>query len=449
MESNSFLSDLRALLKKHSAEVPKFAYGTKQSKNQILYSGPFFDENETLAAIDTFVNGKWSVNGEKVFRFESEFSKYIGQRDSIMVNSGSSANLLMIAAIKKYFGWADNDGIIVSPVGFPTTISAITLNNLKPHFVDIELDTLNFDLNHVEILLGENEEQKNEKRFAAGFPIKAIFVSPVLGNPPNFDRLQKLAEKYKVELILDGCDSLGSKWNGKHLSDYALATSCSFYPAHHITTLQGGMISSNNGEIIKIARSMSTWGRSCYCKGAAAMLPNGACGIRFSNWLPNTDCIVDHKYVYGNVGYNLQPLDLQGAIGIEQLKKIEKVHELRKFFHEKIMEIFLKNTKTIHPSNFPSADVSWFGVPLICPSAEYKQKLVAFLEKNGIQTRNYFAGNILLHPAYSNLIESNEINYFVNSNEVFKRVFFVGCPPFYTEDNIKYIDETLAKFKNE
>jgi CDP-6-deoxy-D-xylo-4-hexulose-3-dehydrase len=436
MESNSFLSDLRALLKKHSAEIPKFAYGTKQSKNQILYSGPYFDENETLAAIDTFVNGKWSVNGEKVYRFETEFSKYIGQQESVMVNSGSSANLLMIAAIKKYFGWADNDGIIVSPVGFPTTVSAITLNNLTPHFIDIELDTLNFDLNNIEFVL-----------FSKQTSIKAIFVSPVLGNPPDFDRLIKLAEKYNIKIILDGCDSLGSKWNGKHLSDYAIATSCSFYPAHHITTLQGGMISSNNLEIIKIARSMSTWGRSCYCKGAAAMLPNGACGVRFSNWLPNTDCIVDHKYVYGNIGYNLQPLDLQGAIGLEQLKKIEKVHELRKTYHDQIMQIFLKNTAATHPVKLSQADVSWFGVPLICPSAEYKQKLVAFLEKNNIQTRNYFAGNILLHPAYSNLIESDQINYFINSNEVFKRVFFVGCPPFYTEENINYIDSIVKVFK--
>lgn len=434
MPDNDFVSELRALLQKHGKSIPKFAYGSKESNGKILYSGPFFDEDETLAAIDTLVNGKWSVNGEKVYQFEREFSKYVGQAESVMVNSGSSANLLMIAAAKKRFGWADKDAVIVSPVGFPTTVSAITLNGLKPVFADIEFDTLNFDLNEVEEIL-DFELEPN---------IKAIFISPVLGNPPDMDRLVALAEKYNVKLVLDGCDSLGSKWSHKHLSDYAVATSCSFYPAHHITTLQGGMISSNDAELIRIARSMSSWGRDCWCKGASALLPNGVCGRRFDRWLPNCDCVLDHKYVYTQTGYNLQPLDLQAAIGLEQLKKIGSIHTFRSRSFIQIAMTIGQKTRAHVPESIRGAAPAWFGVPIICPDREYKEKFVAHLESNHIQTRNYFAGNILLHPAYRSLDKSGD---YPNANRVLDLVFFLGNAPFYTQENLDYIKSVIGKFE--
>ncbi len=329
MSESLFRTALQDLLREHKKTIPRFAYGSQDFNGKILYGGPFFDEMELLSAIEVLVDGKWSVNGEKVYQFEREFSRYIGQAESVMVNSGSSANLLMIAAAKKKYGWRDGAGIIVSPVGFPTTISAITLNNLTPVFIDIEMDTLNFDLDKLEELT---------RRVSFGLMnVVGVFLSPVLGNPPDIDRLKSICEFNELKIILDGCDSLGSKWDNKHLSDYAIATSCSFYPAHHITTLQGGMISSNDAELLDIARSMSSWGRDCYCKGAAAMLPNGVCGKRFSRWLPDSDCIVDHKYVYGNMGYNLQPLDMQGAIGLEQLEKIHVIHTLRSRAHIQIV----------------------------------------------------------------------------------------------------------------
>lgn len=435
MADSPFLIDLKALLSKHFLDTPNFAYGVNNESGKILYSGPYFNIEETSAAIDTFLNGKWAVNGEKVFQFEKAFSKYVGQKESVMVNSGSSANLLMIAAAKKFYGWKNDDVIICSPVGFPTTISAITLNKLSIAFADIELNTLNFDLDKVEEVLKWN-----------GTSAKAIFVSPVLGNPPDIDRLVKLAKKYKVKLLLDGCDSLGSKWNGKHLNSYFEATSCSFYPAHHITTLQGGMISSNNLELIKIARSMSNWGRACYCRGAAGLAPNGVCGKRFSSWLKDcSDCIVDHKYVYDEMGYNLQALDLQGAIGLVQLSKIEQIHSLRKKNYQAIAKLFANKTDVSIAVSHKKSDVSWFGVPITCPDQCYKTKLVAHLEKNQIQTRNYFAGNILLHPAYKNL---GFFDRFPNSNEVLRRIFFVGCAPFYTDENINRISDVLTSFTN-
>ncbi len=204
-------TDIQTLVGNH---VAPYIYNTNNfipGKTFVYYSGPYWDENETRAAIDTFLNGKWITAGEKVYKFENAFSKRFNTKHSHMVNSGSSANLILIAALKKRFNWQDNDEIIVSPVGFATTVSVIYQNRLKPVFVDIEWDTLNFDLNKI-------EEKITSKT-------KGIFVSPVLGNPPDIDRLMEIANKYNLYLIGDNCDSLGSKWDGKYLNEYYVAFS--------------------------------------------------------------------------------------------------------------------------------------------------------------------------------------------------------------------------------
>ncbi len=217
----TLLSEIGEYLKLNE---PKYLYNKKftPGRDQVLYSGPFWDEREIVSAIKTLISGKWIVAGENVHKFESKFSKMFGVKFSHMVNSGSSANLVLITALKKFFGWSDDDEIIVSPVGFPTTIAPIVQNNLKPVFVDIEWKTLNFDITKI--------EEKITKK------TKAIFVSPVLGNPPDMDYLKNLCEKHNIQLVGDSCDSLGTKWDGKPISDYYVAWSCSFYPAHHIST---------------------------------------------------------------------------------------------------------------------------------------------------------------------------------------------------------------------
>ena len=263
-------------------------------KDAILYSGPYWDSKELYAIINTVLNGNWIVSGENVEKFQSEFSTKFNVKHSHMVNSGSSANLVMISALKKRFRWEDGDEIIVSPVGFPTTIAPLIQNKLKPVFVDIEFNTLNFDIG----LIPDAITPKT----------KAIFVSPVLGNPPDLDLLKEICEKYNLVLIGDNCDSLGSKYNNRYIHEYYYSWSCSFYPAHHITTGEGGMVCSNDQHLIDLARSISWWGRDCYCVGTNNTLPCGTCGKRFDYWLENYDGIIDHKYIYGNVGYNLKPL---------------------------------------------------------------------------------------------------------------------------------------------
>lgn len=411
--------------------IPEFCHNQKSNSNKIYYSGPLFSDDELIEIIDSILFGKWLSSGEKVHRFEQEFSKTINQKHSVMVNSGSSANLVMIAAIKKYLKWNDGDEILLSVVGFPTTLNPIIQNNLKPIFVDIEYETLNFDLSKL-------KEKITPKT-------KAIFVSPVLGNPPDMDELVSICEKYNLHIIMDGCDSYGSKWDNKHLSEFAIATSCSFYPAHHITTGEGGMVSSNIEEIIKLARTFSWWGRDCYCIGAANLSKNGTCNCRFSQWIKELPYEIDHKYFFTQIGYNLKPLDLQGGIGLAQLKKAESFHEMRKVNKEKIQKILSKIKNLKFPSNNSKADVSWFGVPIICNSFVEKFKLVNYFESNGIQTRNYFAGNILLHPAYSHL--ENWKNY-PNANSVLEKVFFIGCSPTIDENNINYIEEVISKYEN-
>lgn len=420
---------MKELIEELAKETPRYAHNRKKfipGTTQVLYSGPYWDHKELEMAMKALLTGAWLTSGEYVARFQNIFSKHFGVKYSHMVNSGSSANLVMIAALKKHHGWKDGDEIIVSPVGFPTTISAIVQNGLKPRFQDIELNTLNFETNNLPI----NDDTVG------------IFVSPVLGNAPDMDKLKRSFGM----LIGDNCDSLGSKWNGDYLTNYYKAWSTSFYPAHHITTGEGGMVCTNDVELMKTARSISWWGRDCYCVGQANMLPCGTCGKRFDKWL-DEDSIVDHKYVFTNMGYNLKPLDLQGAIGIAQMGKIEDIEALRRHNYKEISKLFLEDNVIEHArvgAILLKSDPCWFGVPIVCATQRAKESLVAHLEKHLIQTRGYFAGNILLHPAYKHLGDASK---FPNANQALKRVFFLGCPPHYTEEIISYIGEVLRKWE--
>ena len=388
---------LKSLQEEEEVSLPQYITGPTNRKNnkipKVLYSGPVWDMSEISAIIETVLSSNWLSSGENVRKFEKKFSELLGTQDSVMVNSGSSANLVMIAALKKYFNWSDNDEVIVSSVGFPTTVNAIIQNNLKPIFVDIDWKDLNWDLDDI--------ERKITKRTVG------IFSSPVLGNPYDIDRLSDICEKNNISMIGDNCDSLGTKWKNRHLSDYFVASSCSFYPAHHITTGEGGIVTSHNRDIIKI---------------------------------------VDHKYLFVNQGYNLKPLDLQGAIGLEQLKKLSYIHEKRRFFKNKIQAIFEKISLIRIPNELEKAETSWFSVPIICETGALKRGLVQHLESNGIQTRNYFAGNILMHPAYRDLGDYSE---YKNACEVLDKVFFVGCSPNYDENTLEHIENVVNNFIKE
>ena len=398
--------------------------------DQILYSGPYWDTQEVTAAITTLLSGKWLPAGENVNMFERRFSNFFDHKYSVMVNSGSSANLVMIAALKKYFDWKDGDEILVCACGFPTTINPIIQNGLKPVFVDIDMEDLNWNLD-------ELESKITDRTVAA-------FSSPVLGNPYDFDKFLDIIDRHGLKYIADNCDSLGSKWRDEFLTEHAVASSCSFYPAHHICTIEGGMVSSNIEEVVQIARSYAWWGRGCYCVGAQNKLPNGVCGNRFDRWLEGYDKDVDHKYVFGVQGYNLKPADLQGSIGLVQLEKQTEIHCVRRMNKGALTQVFNQIAGCRVVEEKSHAETSWFGVPIIYEGG--KHHLVKYLEKHGVQTRNYFAGNILMHPAYRSLDDPKN---FPNASAVLDNVFFLGCSPVITVPMLDYIDDIIKEYNPE
>lgn len=430
-------NEISKLIKKlrKNYKIPGYTHNSRDNfipgVTPVYYSGAYYDDKEVIASVKSMLIGKWMTAGESVSEFERKFSDKLGLRyKSCMTNSGSSANLIMIASLKKALGWQDGDEIIVSVVGFPTTISVIAQNNLTPVFIDIEPYTLNFDISLI--------QDKITPR------TRAIFLSPVLGNPCDIDTLIYICAENNLKIILDNCDSLGSRWDGNYLTDYAIASSCSFYAAHEICTFEGGMISSTVPYVLKTARSMINWGRDCVCSGTENLLPDGVCKNRFSHWLSDYDGIIDHKYVFSNMGYNLKPLDVSGAIGLVQLEKLNEIMANRNISKQIICSLFERYIDGIRiPSQLEKADTVWFGSPVICVSKQQKNALVSHLEKNKIQTRNYFAGNILIHPGYKHL--GNWKDY-PHANRVLDTVFFVGASPSYGKKVFDYIEQVLKEF---
>ena len=204
------------------------------------------------------------------------------------------------------------------------------------------------------------------------------------------------------------------------------------------------MVSSNISDVVTLARQFAWWGRDCYCVGACNQLINGSCGKRFDTWLDGYDGIVDHKYVFSQIGYNLKPIDMQGAVGQVQLKKFDEIHSKRRFNYtqiKKILEVFGDAVRVVQ--ELPEAETSWFGVPIICNNELVKKTLQLHLEENGIQTRNYFAGNLLLHPAYRHLGNAKD---YPNAYQVLKHVFFLGTAPTITRENLEYISTTVLEY---
>jgi len=407
----------------------------------VQYAGPYFDGQEAQAVVRTMLEG-WLVLGKEGAMFERRFPKKLGQKTGVIVNSGSSANLLMMLALTSKRGMNLPKGTkVITPIaGFPTTINPIFQMGFEPLFVDIDLDTLNLNLEQVE---------KQAKKGA-----RVIMFAHVLGNPPNMDELMRIIEKYELILLEDCCDALGSTYDGKALGSFGEFASCSFYPAHHITMGEGGFVACKTKQHEIIIRNLREWGRGCFCVGKKAGLSkNGSCGKRFSNWLPSLpEEIFDHKYVYDEIGYNMKPIEMQAAIGLEQIKKLPNIIERRKHNHKKLCEVFSKYEKYfIIPKATPKSDPSWFAFAVtIKDNAPFKRKdIVDYFESNRIQTRPYFAGNIMLQPAYEGFMKHEDIiKNFPNARKVTTDTFFLGTSPVISDIQIGYIEKILNQFIN-
>jgi CDP-4-dehydro-6-deoxyglucose reductase, E1 len=282
--------------------------------------------------------------------------------------------------------------------------------------------------------------------------IRVITFAHVLGNPPNMDQVMALVDKYKLILLEDCCDALGSTYNGQPLGSFGLMASCSFYPAHHMTMGEGGYVATDDANLDVILRSFREWGRGCYCVGPEAnKLKCGTCKERFKEWIPELPGeIFDHKYVYDEIGYNLKPIELQCAMGLEQLKKLPEIHALRKRNYQLLFNIYEKYEQYFHlPRAQDKSDPSWFAFPLtIRKGAPFtRTQLVDFLEENLIQTRPYFAGNIMLQPAYSHLMDPKDArDNYPNATHAMTHTYFHGTSPVITPEQIAYIGEIVDKF---
>ena len=415
----------------------------RAGEDWVKYAGPYFTDAEITAAVKTLLDG-WLVLGKDAIQFERLFPKLMGKSNGVLTNSGSSSNLLMLAALmsKKLYNLPKNTKVIVPIAGFPTTVNPIFQLGFLPVFVDIELDTLNIDINKLEDALKRNPD------------VKVITFAHVLGNPPNMDAVMSLVKQYNLIFLEDTCDALNSFYDGKPLGSFGDMASCSFYPAHHITMGEGGFVATSNYQQETVVRSLREWGRGCYCVGEGAnLLKNGTCKCRFSSWLPSMpDDIFDHKYVYDEIGYNMKPIELQASIGLEQLKKIDEITMLRKRNFSELSKIFIQYEEHfILPKATEKSDPNWFAFPLTLKnnSSFTRSNICEYLENNKIQTRPYFAGNLMLQPAYSGLVDQTEIKtLYPVATKVTTDTFFLGTSPVITLEQIDYIKTIINNFFN-
>ena len=414
-------------------------------KDWIQYSGPYFDDKEFINGVDSLLS-EWFILGEKGREFELKFAPLLGKKDGIVVNSGSSANLLMVSLLKtKRWGKVPEGSKFITPVVcFPTTINPLLQNGYKPVFVDVTLPDLNLDLDQVEKVLQEDVNKE----------IKGLIFAHVLGNPPDMDRVMDIVKRYNLIYLEDTCDALGSTWDGKPLGSFGDISTCSFFPAHHMTMGEGGFVAVNSAKKRMALASLRDWGRACYCNTAKPgnVMCGTACGCRFDSWFKEQqDISFDHRYVFEEIGYNLKPTEMQAAMGLAQLDKLDEMHSRRKHNFKRLYDIFSKYPDYFYlPTVNKKADPSWFGylVTLKDNTPFTKADLIDYMESCKIQTRSYFTGNALFHPAYEDLAKEyeNPRTQFPIATKTTLDTFFLGVYPGITDEQLDYIEIVLDNY---
>ena len=413
----------------------------------VQYSGPYYDESEYVVAIESLLS-EWFIMGKAGRLFEDVFPEQLGKTHGVMTNSGSSANLLMYSVLKcvntlpEKYTLPVGSKFITPIVCFPTTINPMIQNGYEPVFVDVELPSLNLNLDHVEQIL---EKDHNKE-------IKGLVFAHVLGNPPDMDRVMQIVKKYDLVFLEDSCDALGSTYRDKKLGAFGDMSTCSFFPAHHMTTGEGGFVATDQPIVRRALASMRDWGRACYCndKKPGDVTSGSACGNRFKQWFkPCSDSIYDHRYIFNEIGYNLKPLELQAAIGLEQVKKLPVMEQARRDNYNRLTDIFKPYEKYLHlPVPTPNSDPCWFGYLLTVKDNDFftKNDLTNMFEERKIQTRSYFTGNALYHPAYKSLRDKFDYNNFPVANIATRDSIFLGTYIGITEEKCNYIKTVVDKF---
>lgn len=408
--------------------------GFVPGETMVQYAGSIHDEREIISMLDTLLDGWWGL-GEKAREFERRLSQYIGAEKAVITNSGSSATLLSLASLKSplFPGDRIEDGaeVITPACTFPTTLNPIIQLNLMPVFIDVELGTYNIDPSKLEEALSPKT--------------RAIFFPHTLGNPNDMDAIMSFAKEHNLFVLEDNCDALGSEFGGKKTGSFGIVSTLSFYPAHHITTGEGGAVLLNDSRLERPVRSIRDWGKACYCFGDHKST-QGACGNRFNfsvNGVP-----YDHRYMYSEIGYNLKPTEVQAAMGVEQLKKFPEFKRKRKLNFNALFSFLTRYEEfLILPQSHPKADPCWFSFPItVKENAPFSRSdIVGFLEGHKIQTRPVFAGNILHQEAYKN-INCRIVGKLTNSDRVLADTFFVGVYPGIDKIRLDYMLSVFEDF---
>lgn len=405
----------------------------EKGKTKVNYAGRVFDEKEIINAVDSSLDF-WLTEGRYSEEFAEKIADFLGIENVLLTNSGSSANLLAFSALtSEKLGdkrLQPGDEVISVAAGFPATVTPIIQYGLVPVFVDVDINTYNINIEQAEKAITDKT--------------RCIFIAHTLGNPFNIDKIMDLANKYNLWVIEDNCDAFGSKYKGKYTGTFGHLSTISFYPAHHITTGEGGAICTNDPQLAKLVRAFRDWGRDCYCMGGE----NNTCGKRFTQQFGNLPLGYDHKYVYSEIGYNLKMTDIQAAIGSAQMDKLPEFCEKRKANFKKHYEIFSKYPQYFSlPSATEDSDPAWFAfiVTVKENSPFTRDEITQYLNSKLIETRNLFAGNITKQPAFVNkkwrIADNLEI-----TDQIMNNTFFLGTYPGLKDEMFKYEDEILSSF---
>ena len=395
-------------------------------------SGKVLDSADLVALVDASLDG-WLTAGRFTTKFERELARYVGTRAALMVNSGSSANLVALSALtspklgKKAI--QEGDEVLTVAMGFPTTVNPIIQNRLKPVMVDVEL--------------GSYDAMADRLREAVGPNTRAIMMAHTLGNPFDLDTVQELCKEHGLWLIEDSCDALGATYRGQRTGSFGDTASVSFYPAHHITTGEGGAVFVKSPLVKRQVESFRDWGRDCYCETGC----DNTCKKRFEWQLGELPAGYDHKYIYSHIGYNLKATDMQAALGLSQLAKLDGFIARRQENFDHLYAALKDVQGLILPRATPNSVPSWFGFPItLDPELDVdREALLRFLDARKIGTRLMFAGNILRQPAYRN-VDVRVVGDLTNTDIVMRRTFWVGVYPGLTAEMLDYIAHSIKEF---
>ncbi len=431
-DSEQIRAQIRTLVKAfYDAEHarPEFVPGAAT----VHYGGRVFDQAELANAVDASLDF-WLTAGRFAQRFETDLAQWLGVREVMLTNSGSSANLLAISALTSPLlgdrRLLPGDEVITAASAFPSTVAPLVQCNLVPVFVDVALGTYN--------ALPERVAE------AIGPKTRAIVLAHTMGNPFDLEAIMRLARDHGLWVVEDTCDALGSRYANQLAGTFGDLSTCSFYPAHHITMGEGGCVATNNPLLARAVRSFRDWGRDCYCDSGR----NNTCGKRFSQQFGTLPLGYDHRYVYSHLGYNLQITDIQAAIGCAQLQKLPGFIEARKTNWKRLREgLAPYEHRLLLPEATPGSDPAWFGfVITIREGAGFTRAgLVDHLERNKIETRNLFAGNLLRHPAFDG-VAHRVVGPLSNSDRITEETFFVGCYPGLRPEELDYMTDCFQAF---